>query len=253
MDYEALSKRILGHKIHKFYTLWSCNLKAFELAEKGANEGEIVQAGRASRQKTANGKKWYAPYGGLWFSIILRPALSISYIVRLMQLAGISVYETLKELVAIETSILWPDKIIYKNSIIAITRVDTKCSNNLIEFGIVTTGINLNFKSKILKNVKNAISLYDIVKYKLNENEVLDRFLYHFEMRYQSLEIFHDQINDEWKSLSCLLKKRIEILTKNNEIIKGKVTGLDDFGALIIKTPKSDIERVIAGNILSIK
>lgn len=56
----------------------STNDLAWEAAERGATEGFAVFAERQTKGRGQYGRRWEsAPYLGLWFSILLRPALKL--------------------------------------------------------------------------------------------------------------------------------------------------------------------------------
>src|SRR3989344_1511243 len=74
-------------------SLPSTNIYAKKLAEKGEDR-TVVVALTQTHGRGRNGKKWFSPNGGLWFSVILKPKSP-----SLMQaIASLAVLRSLKKL-----------------------------------------------------------------------------------------------------------------------------------------------------------
>ncbi len=57
----------------------STNDLAWQAAERGAAEGFVVFAERQTAGRGQYGRRWEsAPYKGLWFSVLLRPAITLA-------------------------------------------------------------------------------------------------------------------------------------------------------------------------------
>src|SRR3954466_1711155 len=74
----ALGESRVGNEIDVVEETESTNDLAWAAAERGAAEGFVVFAERQTKGRGQYGRRWEsAPFLGLWFSILLRPALSL--------------------------------------------------------------------------------------------------------------------------------------------------------------------------------
>src|SRR3954468_6611443 len=68
----------IGNEIVVVEEAASTNDLAWAAAERGAAEGFVVFAERQTKGRGQYGRRWEsAPYLGLWFSVLLRPALTV--------------------------------------------------------------------------------------------------------------------------------------------------------------------------------
>ncbi len=102
----GLSTNYIGKKIYYFPELKSTNIIAKEKALHGAEgigEGTLIIAERQSAGKGRLGREWFSPAGGIWFSIILYPQLSPSYISRITLMTAVAVVKAIKICTQIES------------------------------------------------------------------------------------------------------------------------------------------------------
>src|SRR5438128_10580681 len=87
----------------------STNDLAWEAADRGAAEGFTVFAERQSAGRGQYGRRWESAAGkGLWFSVLLRPAITLSESRQLTSLLASNVAETIKKEIGCATSIKPP-------------------------------------------------------------------------------------------------------------------------------------------------
>jgi BirA family biotin operon repressor/biotin-[acetyl-CoA-carboxylase] ligase len=68
----------IGNEIVVVEETTSTNDLAWEAADRGAAEGFVVFAERQTKGRGQYGRRWEsAPYQGLWFSVLLRPAMTL--------------------------------------------------------------------------------------------------------------------------------------------------------------------------------
>ncbi|MGB9778791.1 MAG: biotin--[acetyl-CoA-carboxylase] ligase, partial [Candidatus Bathyarchaeales archaeon] len=85
---ENLQTKKLGRKIVFLHEVGSTNDLAKEMADYGASEGTIVIAETQTAGRGRLGRKWFSPKGGLYFSVILRPKVTVKESVGLIFVAG---------------------------------------------------------------------------------------------------------------------------------------------------------------------
>jgi BirA family biotin operon repressor/biotin-[acetyl-CoA-carboxylase] ligase len=107
----GLKTRFIGKDIHAFDVLGSTNVKAYKLAEEGAEDGTVVIAEQQTRGKGRMGRRWSSPKGGVYLSIILRPRMAPTEVSKLTLVAAVSVAESIRSATGIMCLIKWPNDI----------------------------------------------------------------------------------------------------------------------------------------------
>jgi BirA family biotin operon repressor/biotin-[acetyl-CoA-carboxylase] ligase len=89
-----------GHTIYVYQTVDSTQSKAFELARQGAAEGLIVVTQTQTQGRGRESKYWVSDKGGLYFSIIYRPQISLTDSHVLTRMIGACVKRSIERIVA---------------------------------------------------------------------------------------------------------------------------------------------------------
>src|SRR5947207_14030562 len=90
----------------------STNDLVWQAFERGAREGFVVFAERQTKGRGQYGRRWEsAPYLGLWFSILLRPALTLAQSPKLTVQLAEAVAATIAEETGCAPTINWPNDI----------------------------------------------------------------------------------------------------------------------------------------------
>src|SRR3954471_5337563 len=108
----ALAGSRVGNEIVVVEETESTNDLAWTAAERGATEGYVVFAERQTKGRGQYGRRWEsAPYLGLWFSILLRPAMTLAESPRLTLVLAEAVSIALTGETGLETRIKLPNDI----------------------------------------------------------------------------------------------------------------------------------------------
>lgn len=123
----------------------STNDLVWQAFERGAAEGFVAFAERQSKGRGQYGRRWEsAPYLGLWFSILLRPAMSLRESPKLtLELA-----EAVAATIAVETgctpTIKPPNDIYISGRKVAGVLVEGRMANDGSYVAVAGIGINVN-------------------------------------------------------------------------------------------------------------
>ncbi len=110
---QARKNRLIGNDIIFLPETDSTNLEASRMARQGIREGTVVMADSQSRGKGRGGRSWSSPPGvNLYFSIILKPALTPAEVPQIPLLAGLAVARALIQISGLEARIKWPNDIL---------------------------------------------------------------------------------------------------------------------------------------------
>jgi BirA family biotin operon repressor/biotin-[acetyl-CoA-carboxylase] ligase len=123
----------------------STNDLAWEAADRGAAEGFIVFAERQTAGRGQYGRRWESAAGkGLWFSVLLRPAITLRESPQLTsQLASI-VAATIEEEIGCATSVKPPNDIYVAGRKVAGILVEGRTASDGSYVAVAGIGVNVN-------------------------------------------------------------------------------------------------------------
>ncbi|MGB5015514.1 MAG: biotin--[acetyl-CoA-carboxylase] ligase [Pyrinomonadaceae bacterium] len=236
--------------ILRYDTLGSTNTEAASQIRQGAAEGLCVIAGRQTAGRGRQGREWVSSEGaGLYFSIVLRPRIEMRFFPLVTLMAGVAVHDTLMEF-GLKPDIKWVNDILIgddKISGILAETVDTPAGTAVI----VGIGINLTSSSFPEELAATATSLELETGNSVTADEVAERLTHH-------LSYFYDMLNDEngsgeivhhWRQRSTYFSGKRVRVTLEGSTFEGTTDGLEENGALRVKTTDGSVTIVQAGDV----
>lgn len=249
---EGLGTKKFGRTIVFLHETDSTNNVAKELAAYGANEGTVVVAETQTAGRGRLDREWISPTGGLWFSIVLRPKLSVAEAFGLVFAAGLAVAQTLNEKYGLFVQTKWPNDVLVRGKKVCGMLVETNSTERKLNFAVLGVGVNVNFDVKnVLPNAltEAATSLKNELGHRVDVNELLRAMLEHIENAYDLLVGEHwSQILDEWKEFAVFLGHRVEVVC-GSEKFSGIALDVDSDGELILRLDDGAVKRVISGDV----
>jgi BirA family transcriptional regulator, biotin operon repressor / biotin---[acetyl-CoA-carboxylase] ligase len=123
----------------------STNDIAWEAADHGAAEGFVVFAERQTAGRGQYGRGWEsAPYQGLWFSVLLRPPITLNESPRLTSLLAGVAAATIIEETGCAASIKAPNDIYVAGRKIAGVLVEGRTASDRSYVAVAGMGVNVN-------------------------------------------------------------------------------------------------------------
>lgn len=123
----------------------STNDLAWEAVARGASEGFVVFAERQTTGRGQRGRRWEsAPYLGLWFSIVLRPAMTLRESPRLTSILAEAVSGTIRGETDCTTRIKEPNDIYIGERKVAGILVEGRVGSDGSYVAVAGIGINVN-------------------------------------------------------------------------------------------------------------
>jgi len=247
-----LGTQIIGREIHAFGELDSTNSEAYRMAREGAGEGEVVVADCQLRGKGRLGRRWLSPPGvNLYVSIILRPPILIRNAPLITLMAAVATAKATKGITGLEPQIKWPNDLLINNKKVAGLLNEMKCKAGKVEFVILGIGININMTLGMVPEEmrSTATSLREELGYDISRVEFLSTLLRELEGGYQGFLTGElGRILRQWEEFSQMVGKLVE-MKSFNEVIRGRVKGIDSNGSLLLSAPDGSERKVIAGDI----
>ena len=194
-----------------------------EIAKRILKENTVIVADTMDGGYGRSRRRWFAPFGGLWISIILRPAKDV----QLLTLStGVAVVEGLKKF-NVNANLKWPNDVIYHGK---------KLCGILGEMqgDFVIMGIGMNLKNEIPDEIKNtAVGVPSI-----DRDEILPVLLENVEKRINDTP---EKTIESWKKYDMTLGKKVRVID-GNKIHVGIAKDVAMDGHLIIETPDGDVD-----------
>src|SRR5438270_4118823 len=135
----------IGNEIVVVEEAGSTNDLAWEAAGHGAAQGFVVFAERQTKGRGQYGRRWEsAPYLGLWFSILLRPALTLAQSPKLTVQLAEAVAATIADETGCAATIKWPNDIYVSGRKVAGVLVEGRTASDGSYVAVAGIGINVN-------------------------------------------------------------------------------------------------------------
>ncbi len=246
---EGLKTRLLGKKLHLMEEVDSTNTWAIKEALKGAEEGEVFLAETQTQGRGRMGRKWFSPKGkNIYLSIILKPEMPPQK-VPLLNLGASLALAYFLEKVGLEPELKWPNDVLLKGKKVSGILSEAYAEADRVNFVVLGIGLNVNTrKEDFPEDIRNlATSLLIETGKEFSRNELVKRILEEFEGIYFLLKESPQQLLSKWCSYAKVEGKMVEV-ESFGELIEGVVQGIDEDGALLVKTQKG-IKKILAGDV----
>jgi len=238
--------------ILRFDVIDSTNSEAARQAKLGADEGLCIIARQQTAGRGRHGRTWVsAKDSGLYFSIVLRPKIETRFLPLITLMTGVAVYDVLAEF-GLKPDIKWVNDILIGDKKICGILAETVETPTGLAV-IVGIGINLtsqNFPDEVAAtatSLDSELSVPGAVATGEIEASLIKYLDYWFAILCGKKG--PDRILIEWRQRSSYFCGKSVRVTLENEVFDGITDGLEDNGALRVKTIDGSAKIVQAGDI----
>ncbi len=232
-------------KILHYKRLQSTNTAAYQLAQQGAPEWTIVVADVQTKGRGRGRNKWKSPKGGLWFSIILRPKVSVPRLPLLQFLAAVVTRTALEDATGLDVKLKWPNDLVLGNFKLGGILIDSKTQGARVSFAILGIGLNI-IQSKVqLPHVATSVRLATGNQYDLRA--VLRVILDQLSASYHDLDRPSKIIENWWRN--CIHRPLRVQVNLPKETVTGVSLAIDEEGSLLIETADHRIRKMNEGSL----
>ncbi|MDI6638037.1 MAG: biotin--[acetyl-CoA-carboxylase] ligase [Bacillota bacterium] len=244
--------RFLGGKVLRFAEVDSTNAVARRMAEAGAPEGTCVVAETQTGGRGRMGRTWHSPPGGLWFSVVLRPAVLPRDIGKLSLVTGVAVTETIREATPLPAMMKWPNDVVVQGKKVCGILVEGRWRDETVDYIVDGIGINVAVDIANLPPEVQAIAGTLVPPRNPGAAALRERLL---ELVLEKLGLLYRrflsggflEILEKARVYSDTLGREIEAACPGG-LVRGTAVGIDEDGALVIRTPSGDV-RVVSGDV----
>ena len=200
---------------------------AHALAESGAKAGTMVVATEQLQGRGSRGRTWHSPPGGLWLSALFRPA-SVAGLEVLSVRVGLEVAGALETKIPAPVRLKWPNDLMLDGRKVGGILCEARWQGGAL--GWVAVGVGLNVRNSLGPELREtAVSLMEVAP-SIHIEDVLAPVA----ARIASVDLGSERLSSaelkEFASRSWLEGREIR------QPLSGVVTGLDDDGALRVRT-----------------
>jgi len=226
--------------------------RARESAVGGAQSGSVFTAEKQSAGRGRNGRTWVSRQGGLFFSLLERPKLTIAEYTQLSLILQIAVVRSISSICGKRAFLRWPNDIYIDRKKIAGVTTEVCGEGDLITW--LTGGIGVNVNNPVPSG--RAISCTEITNQNVSRKDVLIKILNEIDNVKKSFEstAAYSQGNRplaaEWNSLADCIGAKAAVFepaagqakdedsaNKREKILaRGVFQGIDPAGRCIIDT-----------------
>ena len=251
----TLETEYMGKEILCFRKVFSTNSIAKFLANHSADEGTVLISEIQTKARGRSGKKWEAPDGGVWMSLILRPNVPTARIGLITLATGVAIAKSIRSL-GVDARIKWPNDVLIHGKKISGVLTEVNATFNEIDWIVVGIGIDSNLKLEdFSEDIRiGTTTLTEELPSKVDENELIAIFLNEFEKVY---ELYKDgeieTILKDWRDLADTIGKYVNITQTGGKITQGYVVGINNEGSLIIERQDGTLEKIISGELRTVE
>jgi len=251
-----LSSRVIGREVICHEQLASTNLAAMELGETGAAEGLVVIADQQTAGKGRLGRSWESPAGvNLYLSILLRPAMPPWEVPRLTFLSAVAAARALRDVTGLKVDVKWPNDLLVNGRKIAGLLNEMSAESDAVHHVVLGLGLNINMTADQFPTDLR----YPATSVRLEKGthtarlDVVVALLEHFDRLYEEFrQSGMGPIRRAWQELFAMMGKPVRVETGQANLT-GVVAGIDEEGALLLRLPDGNIEKVLAGDVLPVE
>jgi BirA family biotin operon repressor/biotin-[acetyl-CoA-carboxylase] ligase len=248
---ENLHTRIQGRKIISCRQMQSTQDHAKKLAIQGSSEGTIVVAETQSAGRGRLGRSWASPPGGLYFSVILRPGITLAGAAGMPLVAAVALARAIQRYTTVAPGLKWPNDVLIKKRKAAGILVEMSAEMDRLDWVVIGIGVNVAAASVQLPPEIRPTSTSLAVESArtVHRVQLLGDILYELE---GALDMFQTQgfepLRKQWKEKSHTLGKHVTVVG-SRQSIEGKAVDIDGSGALIMECVGGIRERVTSGDL----
>ncbi len=234
--------------IHYFPEVSSTMDIAREMARKGHPHFCVVIAGLQTGGRGRLRRTWFSSDGGLYFTLILRPEIPVTWCSRVNFAASLTLCRTIRSLTGLNAAVKWPNDILVDGKKLSGMLSEMETEAEMVSF--VTVGIGINVNNDPTKFEPSACSLRLLLGEPVSRKELLSRFLDELQSYLEMADGNLENAITEWKEMTCTLGRRVSVATPL-ETTTGLALDIDATGALILEMPDGSQKKVLYGDCMN--
>jgi BirA family biotin operon repressor/biotin-[acetyl-CoA-carboxylase] ligase len=212
-------------------------------ARGGAPAGALFAADRQTAGRGRLGRRWESPVGGLWYSLVLRPALAPAAVTALALVAAVDWALTLKAVCKVDARVKWPNDVWVGEKKVAGILTEMSSEADRVHWLVLGVGLNVNNAPPAA-----AASLKGLTGRTWRRQELLLAWLNRFGKSYLVYQTGgFAPFRAAYGKISLLNGRKVSFEGQNG-VSSGRAAGVDRLGRLLVKT-SGGMESLTAGDV----
>lgn len=218
-------------------------------ARLGAAEGLVVQADEQTAGRGRLDRSWWSPAaGGLYLSLLLRPAIPLLQAPQLTMLVSLAAIDACRSVAGLDPQPKWPNDVLLSGRKLAGVLTEIEAQDEQLHYAIIGLGLNVAMSFAGTPLAATAISLAEASQKPVSVDAVCNAFLASLESRYRYFRDGHTPLA-EWKERLEPLGRRVRVHHGGQTELIGEAQGVDVNGALLIEDDLGVTHTVWAGDV----
>ncbi len=246
---EKLTTRALGWGENRvLQSTTSTNVELRQMALRDAPHGSLCVSETQTAGKGRLGRSWESPAGkGLWLSVLLRPNLKPEQAPLITLCAALAMAQAVRETCGLDVGIKWPNDLVYAGRKVCGVLLEIGATVEKINYIIVGTGLNVYEGAYSPELKEKAAAIAEFTR-PCSRAEILTHYLKALEDVVQRVETEgFEGIREAYAVHSCTIGSEVKVIGAVN--LTGRAEGIEESGALLVRTEDGQIHRVLAGDV----
>jgi BirA family biotin operon repressor/biotin-[acetyl-CoA-carboxylase] ligase len=244
--------RVVGRDIRVFEETTSTNDVIEKMARDNVKEGAVVFAESQTKGRGRLGRKWMSPpRKGLWFSVLLRPAMRPALVTQLTIAACMALFRAIRSQTGLTPEIKWPNDILIRGKKVAGILTELSAELDKVKYVILGMGVDVNLGAGEFPPElrKLATSLKIETGLRQDRAGLAVKILRELDRDYDQICAGQfESVADEWEEHCATLGRNVVIHVGDRKV-RGCAESLDTDGALLVRTQHGRLERIIGGDV----
>lgn len=240
-----------GYRLVMRGTIDSTNAEAGRLAQDGAADGTVVWARRQTAGRGRHGRTWESPEGNLYCSLLLRPDAPPAEAAQFSFVAALALAEVLDGVLAAGSNLAfkWPNDVLLEGRKVAGILLESSGSRDgRLDWLVIGCGLNVRHFPENVAGYP-ATSLLAAGVEEVEAGDLLGAFVGAFaRWRVQWQREGLSVVRETWLARAAQIGNEIAVRLPGSEL-RGRFTGLDQSGALLLDLPDGSRRTVTAGDV----
>jgi BirA family biotin operon repressor/biotin-[acetyl-CoA-carboxylase] ligase len=230
----------------------STNSEAAHRAAQGAPEGTVVVAEEQTAGRGRRGRSFASPAGrGIYLSVVLRPDMPPAHAFRLTFCGALAVGDACAE-VGVAARVKWPNDVLVSGRKVCGILAELSTTGDQVGHVVLGIGLNVNSVADDLPPDVRAVatSLRLALGRPLDRPALCARVL-------AGLGLWYGRTLSDFPSVLAEVRSRCDMLgrtvkvTDGDRVLCGEAVGIDDEGALLLRTP-GGLTHVVTGDVVPV-
>jgi BirA family biotin operon repressor/biotin-[acetyl-CoA-carboxylase] ligase len=229
--------------IHYFPETTSTMDEAMALARKGCPDFSVAVAQRQTRGRGRMQRTWLSADGGLYFTVVIRPAIPVMLAGLVNLAAALDMAALLRSSCRVDARVKWPNDILVGKHKICGVLSQMEAEGDQVAHMNIGVGLNVNNAPETEEPI--AISLKTLMGRPVPRREILVAFLDAFKRRILAFD--PQAVIDGWRSSNATLGRQVCVFTVK-ERVEGTAVDVDAHGGLILRLGDGTLQTVMVGD-----